>query len=840
MPVNRHLAALVAALVLAPLGVVTTSHAVAAPAPAPLAPGVSAYFEMNEAPGTTVMNDSGPNDLHAAVDPSGINSGVNFAGATGFDWVYREPETPPASPERVIQLPDNAALEPGSGPFTIEVRYRTGNSFGNITQKGQSATTGGQWKIQAPGGIPSCLFKGTAGQVATNAVTPIDDEAWHNLTCAYSSTGVTLYVDGVYRSRKNGTAGTIDNSWPMTIGGKTSCDQISVTCDYFSGSIDFLKITKAANLLPTASYTSSCFGPVCTFDSSTSADGDGSVTRYLWSFGDGTTSTDANPQHTYATPGNYTVRLTVTDNQAATDFEQRVEVVEAAPPVESPVEFVGSVMSAGNNAAPSVVIPATASVGDRVVMVLGYNDLSRTVAPPSGSGWTQLDSIVSHTMGSVAWTKTLAAGDPGSVVSAPLSASAKYTLTLATYRGVSPGPITFASAIDTAPNTSRTTPMVSVPVGSWVASYWSDKSSSTTAWSPESSVVTRQAGCNTGGGRICSALADTGGPWPPLPYGNIVGTINAPSDTAAMWSFVLPPAAEGNQAPVASIGSSCTLLDCTFDGTGSEDWDGSIVAYDWDFGDGSFSTDPAPVHSYATPGNYDVTLTVTDDESATHTVTETVSVEGVPPESPVDYVGANVAVGSNALAVVPVPDGATIDDRLLLALSLNNTTRTFAAPSGPGWTQLESLVAGDMRTVFWTKSVMAGDPASVSVSMSGTGKYTATLAAYGGVASATPVFASAIDTANHTNRVTPAVTAPEGAWVVSYWADKSSATTSWTPAGSVTSRSSGCNDGSGRICSLLADSGHTVSAGTYPGVIANTNASSSKATTWSIVLAPQS
>ena len=47
-----------------------------------------------------------------------------------------------------------------------------------------------------------------------------------------------------------------------------------------------------------------------------------------------------------------------------------------------------------------------------------------------------------------------------------------------------------------------------------------------------------------------------------------------------------------------------------------------------------------------------------------------------------------------------------------------------------------------------------------------------------------------------------------------------------------------CGADSGRICSLLADSGSAVPAGPYPGVTATTNASSSKATTWSIVLAP--
>jgi PKD repeat protein len=53
------------------------------------------------------------------------------------------------------------------------------------------------------------------------------------------------------------------------------------------------------------------------FSSTGSADLDGSIASYLWDFGDGTTSTAANPQHTYDTPGQYVASLKVTDNAGA-------------------------------------------------------------------------------------------------------------------------------------------------------------------------------------------------------------------------------------------------------------------------------------------------------------------------------------------------------------------------------------------------------------------------------------------------------------------------------------------------------------------------------------------
>jgi PKD repeat protein len=830
-----------------PVSVATSSSASAAAATAvSLAPGVTAYYEMNEPAGTTVMNDSGPNGLDGVVDPTGVSSGVEFDGATGYDWAHRDPVAPPPSPERVIQVPDNPNLDPGNGPYTIELRYRTQEKFGNITQKGQSTTPGGQWKIQAPGGQPSCLFKGSAGQVATQVTAPLNDEQWHDLTCVLTSTGVSAYVDGVFNSRKNGTAGTIDNTFPMTIGGKISCNQITVTCDYFSGQIDFIKITKAANLSPTAAYTSSCFGLSCSFDSSASADADGSLTKYAWDFGDGQTSTEVNPSHTYAAPGSYTVRLTVTDNQAVTDREDRSLTVEDTGPIESPIEYVASVTSAANTSSPTVTVPAAATPGDRLLMVLSYNNLTRTVSPPTSvTGWTQLDSLTAGTMGTVAWTKVVEPGDPGRGVTVPLSGSAKYTLTLADYTGTEATPsVDFADATFVASTSSRRTPTVTASAGDWVVSYWADKSSTTTAWTPSDSVTTRRTACGADGGRICSALADSGAALPPGPYGNIEATTNAPSDQATMWSFVLGPSTSGpppNQPPTADFGFTCTLLDCEFDSSDSVDPDGTITSYAWDFGDGTAATEANPSHSFPASGTYDVELTVTDDDGDSDAVTATVEVQGTPVESQIDYVGSAAVQASNSTPRVTVPAAAAVGDRLVLALSLNNTTRTVSAPTGvTGWTQLDSVVADDMRTVMWTKVVQAGDPGTqVTVALDGTAKYTLTVAAYTGVDSTQGLtFAAAADTADHANRVTPAVTVPEGAWVVSYWADKSSTTTVWTAAGSVTGRQMLCGADSGRICSLFADSGGAVPPGLFPGATATTDAPSRKATTWSIVLAP--
>jgi hypothetical protein len=201
---------------------------------------------MNEAPEATRMTDSGPNGLSASINQAGLDTGVSYAGATGYRWLRKAPNDLPVAPERIIQISDNDHLDPGPNEqtFTVEVRYRTRENFGNITQKGQATTRGGQWKIQNPLGRPSCLFKGAAGRVSTRSPVALNDNAWHVLTCVRTPNSVTLSVDGVQRNQQRGYTGTINNTKPMTIGGKISCDQVETTCDYFSGQIDYIRITR--------------------------------------------------------------------------------------------------------------------------------------------------------------------------------------------------------------------------------------------------------------------------------------------------------------------------------------------------------------------------------------------------------------------------------------------------------------------------------------------------------------------------------------------------------------------------------------------------------------------
>ncbi len=64
-----------------------------------------------------------------------------------------------------------------------------------------------------------------------------------------------------------------------------------------------------------------------------SADPDGSISSYSWEFGDGSTSTEANPTHTYNSGGEYTVLLSVKDNHGAgATSTKTVDVPDDADP----------------------------------------------------------------------------------------------------------------------------------------------------------------------------------------------------------------------------------------------------------------------------------------------------------------------------------------------------------------------------------------------------------------------------------------------------------------------------------------------------------------------------
>ena len=101
-----------------------------------------------------------------------------------------------------------------------------------------------------------------------------------------------------------------------------------------------------ANAPPTASFVASCGAGQCTYDASSSADPDGTIAAYEWTFGDGTTlyqpSGTATATHIYRS-GTFTVQLVVRDNAGASATVSTTVQTVNLPPVASFVTTCDSV-----------------------------------------------------------------------------------------------------------------------------------------------------------------------------------------------------------------------------------------------------------------------------------------------------------------------------------------------------------------------------------------------------------------------------------------------------------------------------------------------------------------
>jgi len=202
-----------------------------------------AIWQMNEGAGARAMIDSSGNRLDGVVGTS-VQTGVGLTGGgTGYRFPYAKPNTPPPDPQHIVTVPNDNRLNPGTGDFAVELRMRTTHSFGNVIQKGQAGAKGGYWKFQQPSGKITCLFRGSAGSsTGTSGTVRVNDGNWHTVRCERTASMVTMWVDGSVTSRNRNATGTIANTRPVTIAGKGNCDQVDITCDYFSGDIDYVRI----------------------------------------------------------------------------------------------------------------------------------------------------------------------------------------------------------------------------------------------------------------------------------------------------------------------------------------------------------------------------------------------------------------------------------------------------------------------------------------------------------------------------------------------------------------------------------------------------------------------
>ena len=336
------------------------------------------------------------------------------------------------------------------------------------------------------------------------------------------------------------------------LGYLSSYDAASFSARSIGARLEFTGAATLNGAAPAAQYALNASAGNAPFAVAFTDTSTGGPSWWLWDFGDGNTSTDQSPTYTYTEPGTYEVTLTAYTLYGENTTSATVTV--EAPPVAS----FSTNTTEGN--APLAVAFTDASTGNVTAWAWDFGD-----------GNTSTDRNATHTYAA-----------PGTY-SVTLNASNAYgyDLSAATAISVLDPPVANFSANATV-----------IPTGSAVA-FTDASTGNVTAWAWDfgdgNTSTDRNATHTYAAPGLYSVTLNASNP-----YGYNLTTFENYIDVGN------PPAAgfttnvTGGNAPQA-----VQFTDTT---------EHTPTSWNWTFGDGSFSEDQHPVHVYAAPGTYTVTL----------------------------------------------------------------------------------------------------------------------------------------------------------------------------------------------------------------------------------------
>src|SRR5438552_2719993 len=334
----------------------------------------------------------------------------------------------------------------------------------------------------------------------------------------------------------------------------------------------------------TADFTSSPSNPTTgqTVTFTSTVNGGTTPYAYSWSFGDGGTSSVANPTHVYATAGPFTVTLMVSDSSTPAQSATPSHTVTISGPLA--VDFTSTPSAPGIGQTVTFTSTVTGGATPFTYSWTFGDGGTSSVANPTHAYTAAGTCTVTRTVTDSSTPAQSATATHSVTVSAGLAAD----FTSSPANPIVSGTVTFTSTV-----TGGTTPYAY----SWA---FGDGGTSTVA-NPTHAYAT--AGSFT----VTLTVTDSSTP--------------AQSNTASHTVIVASPVT----ADFASSPSSPTVRGTvTFTSTVSGGT--TPYTYAWTFGDGATSSVANPTHAYSTAGTFTVTLIVTDSSTPAQSATATHSV----------------------------------------------------------------------------------------------------------------------------------------------------------------------------------------------------------------------